>query len=160
MSESSSAAELVSAFVRPPRLVAIGRRTTSGEIVEIISHLELWPWRVVLRGVRASDATRPLDLGHRAQPADPDTTTTGVVTAEVVTGDGAWARDLQRLTSWEISDDVGTEYRSSSASGGGVGTMWEDFSIQFEPAVPANASTLRIITADSEEIVLALDSDP
>jgi hypothetical protein len=81
-----------------------------------------------------------------------------VVTAVVAAGKRSWADDVRRLATWEINDDVGTDYRSSSASGGGVGSLWEDFSIEFEPAVPANATLLRIVTADGDEIVVDLDT--
>ena len=59
------------------------------------------------------------------------------------------------MTSWELSDDVGTTYHQTGAHRGGNET-WEDFSIDFAPAVPADARHLTVNTAEGAYIHVAL----
>ena len=115
-------AELVDAFVHPPEIVAVGHRgeTESGEVL-VVSHLELWLWRVVVRCLRA----------HRVPPANhgpsleavPDANGSGVAVMRVVMA-GPEETELRRsqtawLQQWQLTDDIGTSYRMSRAGSSG-----------------------------------------
>ncbi|MAT05343.1 MAG: hypothetical protein CL424_09920 [Acidimicrobiaceae bacterium] len=53
-------ADLVAAFFRPPRVVACGFEGFADGEVTIVSHVELWPWRTVVRG----SVTRSGSVGY------------------------------------------------------------------------------------------------
>ena len=57
--EEDDARALVLANMRPPKLIAASRDRVGDQIV-VFSHVEVWPWRVVLRGALANEeaATR------------------------------------------------------------------------------------------------------
>lgn len=124
--------EMVEAFVHPPRLVEVARREASGDgRVLVVSHVELWPWRVVVRGVIAN---------HHPTTVDP------------VDGEAMRARfllDSEWMTGWSLVDDADSEYHSSTGSmGGSGGDTWVEFHIEWHPCVPAAATTLTIRPPD------------
>jgi hypothetical protein len=58
----------------------------------------------------------------------------------------------------EMRDDLGTAYRGAGGSDGGK-LLWGDFSLEFEPAVPAGAGEIRLIgglLTPGNEIVVQL----
>jgi hypothetical protein len=153
--------QLIDAFAHPPRLLTIGDRTEStvGEVL-IVSHAELWQWRVVLRGARADK--RALSYPSVVHPATVDSSVSpGTVSAALIEMSQA-AKERHRaqsiwLSNWRVRDDVSTEYRLVGASSGGTGgDVWSDFHIEFEPGVPSNALVLTIVPPDGTAIVLQL----
>jgi hypothetical protein len=54
--------EMVETFVHPPRIVVVGARHDLGDDrLLIVSHVELWPWRVVVRGTMANRRPATID---------------------------------------------------------------------------------------------------
>lgn len=160
-------AELFDAFMHPPRIVSIGHRSVSvaGEI-RIVSHIELWPWRVVVRGTRANRHAVPkpsqrLDSRASSPLVDPATSVPSVVGAiEIQVSPSEDHRVASRwFMNWRLIDDVGSEYRP--AGGGGHGAHgWSDFAIQFEPAVAVEARRVSIETPDGDVIEVPLEPVP
>jgi hypothetical protein len=126
-------AELVGAFFHPPRIAVCGFEGLINDDVLIVSHLELWPWRTVVR----CSVTRPGSIGHN------DGATDGTKPIRI------WLHD------WSLQDDVGTEYRPSGAGLGGDG-FCEDVDVRFSNAVPAEATLLTIVAPTGRRIEVAL----
>lgn len=124
------AREFVVSNVQPPRIIAIASRERLGDQMVVFSHLEIWRWRVVLRGAIANfEAPSPTspDAGGRGSGGSRDS------------GERQW------LGRWHAIDDVGTEYRQTSAGCGGSGTdFWMDLEVQIEPAPPTAANRLSL----------------
>ena len=149
-------AEFFDAFMYPPILVHVGHRTEWAEgPIRIVSHVELWPWRVVVRGARADRhaVPRPSErfdsrAAHPSIGAGP-----GTVTGRIVSGraDDRYRGLRGGINQWSLSDDIGTQYRMTG--GGGIAAAgWYDFAIEFAPAAPPSCGRLSIRTADSDVI--------
>lgn len=154
--------EMIDAFVHPPRIVSIGRRTESavGELL-IVSHVELWPWRVVIRGLgadkRATTALSLPDMSPFEPEVSPGTLSGRLIEPSRATRERFRAQHVW-VTTWVIEDDVSTEYRLVGASSGGHGgDTWWDFDIRFHPGAPAGARFLTLVPPGSEPISLDLD---
>lgn len=158
---SVAPAELIDAFFHRPRLVNIGYRseTTDGDVL-IVSHAELWPWRVVLRGLRANKRAVNSQRARVTAPVAPDDSS-GTLSGSVVELTQA-ARDEHRArttwyTEWSVRDDLSTEYRMVGAGDGGSGgEIWSDFCVEFHPTVPPSALTLTFDHAAGESIEVRL----
>lgn len=166
--------QLAKAFVYPPRIIPLGLRHvgSDGQIV-VVSHVEIWPWRVVVQGARTRsqaeiDALRP----RFHQPSMPDTDllrdmpvdqpTITVVTGEVdPTSRNVWRKNIDAnerwYSAWDITDDVGTEYwfvghprRQNERI--------EDFAIERHPQPPTTATELRLATPLGPVIRIPLTS--
>jgi hypothetical protein len=158
-----TAPKLVDAFIHPPDVADVGFRaeSTAGEVL-IVSLVEVWPWRTVIRGLRADKSASVSSLGARPQP-DSDAPSGVVVGAARLMPDQEMLERQRAVaawyTAWRVADDVETEYRSVGAGGGGSGgALWSDFRIEFQPGVPQTARHLAIISPDGHEISLHLDA--
>ena len=103
--------------------------------VTIVSHIELWPWRTIVRGsVTHSGSIR----SNENSP-------------------GASDRMHQRdwFEQWSLADDVGTEYHRAGGGRGGDG-FCADVEVQFRTAVPAEATLLSITAPGDHRIEMAL----
>ncbi|MBI4936402.1 MAG: hypothetical protein HY828_21190 [Actinobacteria bacterium] len=150
----ASFSDLVDAFLRPPKLLRINhRRETPDGLVRVLSHLELWPWRVVLRGARADKNELDDAEIQRQIPSPPEapgssTVSVGVLGPEHLASNRA---AMEWTLGWSIFDDLGTEYRVIGASSGGAG-RWSDFEVTFEPPVPVTVSRVTISALDGDVI--------
>ena len=122
---NASHADLVAAFFHPPRVVACGFEGSVGDVVTIVSHIELWSWRTVVRG----SVTLAGSIGYsQDRTAEPD-----------------WAREAGTwFREWSLVDDVGTDYEQAAAGRGGDG-FCSDVEVRFSTAVPPEATRLTII---------------
>ena len=76
----------------------------------MLSHVEVWPWRVVVRGLVANPEFDPqpmqLPEGFEEGPVG-----VGRYTAEVIHADDQrladWRRSLDWMNSWSLTDDAG-----------------------------------------------------
>ncbi len=128
-------ADLVSGFFHPPRIVVCGFEGSVDDEVTIVSHIELWPWRTIVRGsVTHSGSIR----SNENSP-------------------GASDRMHQRdwFEQWSLADDVGTEYHRAGGGRGGDG-FCADVEVQFRTAVPAEATLLSITAPGDHRIEMAL----
>ena len=128
-------ADLVAAYFHPPRIVVCGFEGSGNDDVTIVSHVELWPWRTVVRG----SVTRPGSIDYNEGPPNP----------EDDVGDMGWYED------WALVDDVDTEYRKAGAGRHGGG-FCSDVEVSFENAVPPDATRLTIFTPGGHCIELPL----
>jgi hypothetical protein len=132
-------ADLVARLFHPPRVVACGFEGAVDDDVTIVSHVELWAWRTVVRG----SVTRVGSIAYNE----------GMPDASDPRGDvGSWLRE------WRLADDVGTEYRPAGAGRGGDG-FCSDVHFSFRTAVPAGATRLTIVTPDGHRIEVPLGSN-
>ncbi|MAT07037.1 MAG: hypothetical protein CL424_18540 [Acidimicrobiaceae bacterium] len=128
-------AELVAAFFHPPRIVVCGFEASLDDEVIIVSHVELWPWRTVVRG----SLTHPGSIGYDDRTAGP----------------GEMMRRLEWFHEWSLTDDVGTSYHQVEAGRGGDG-FCSDVNVAFQPAVPSEATLLTIAVPGYQDIEVAL----
>jgi hypothetical protein len=137
-----TAAELIDAFIHPPRLITIAQRVelTDGR-VRVLSHLELWPWRTVISGVYASARRADVPQEARARHQWP-----------FVAVDGTdW------FSAWQLDDDVETVYdRTGGGGGGSGGDLWATFHVEFVPNVPSRAKRLTIHMPDGDPIQVSV----
>lgn len=156
-----SFSDLVDAFMQPPRLLQIDRRLeTHDGVVRVLSHLELWPWRVVLRGAFADknetdDGVRQPTIPSQTDVQGPSTVSVGVLGRERLARSRA---AMDWTLGWSIADDLGTGYRMIGASSGGGGRWW-DFEVTFEPPVPTNVKRVMISAPDGELVEVAASFD-
>jgi hypothetical protein len=134
--ESGDLPDDVLALIRlnavPPKIVAIGnRRELENGIIRIITHVELWTWRVVVRG-----SMLPPPPWKRVGPLG-SADDRGAARAQL----HAWH------LAWRLTDDVGTVYVLRGSGGGGDGSHW-DFDVRFDPQVPPDARVLSIHVPD------------
>jgi hypothetical protein len=136
-------ADWIDPFVHPPRLVAIGHRVELADgSVRVVSHVELWPWRTVVRGVYAHPRLNAANDGTDS----PDTP--GWV--------GPWEAETW-FGGWQLGDDMGSEYRRTGGGMGGAADVPStDFNIEFASPVPSQATRLTIQTPDGDNIELAI----
>ncbi len=139
--DPQSILDLIDSMMDAPRLVPIAERRELKRAILVISHAEVWKWRIVLRFALGSrEAPIPLTLpivagDHRDG--------TGIVFATVVDSRDRKHETHRWMSEWSVHDDVGTDYRLVSGSGGGNGgDWWQDLSVQVEPAPPPSASRL------------------
>ena len=156
-------AELVDAFVHPPTILTVARRDElSDGRVRIVSHLELWPWRVVVRGVRANRfPTMPKHATRQPYEFDESSSELASGRVDIHEPDAAEVRAFRKesewMTGWRLSDDVGTEYQLLGAgSGGSGGELWSEFHSEFHPRVPSDARVLSIHPPDDDAFPVAL----
>lgn len=139
--------EMVDAFVHAPLLVPIGERV-DGDLVVVLSHVELWPWRVVVRALVANPNFTPKAV--QFPTADRDTSAgVGVVHAEVATLNDQhrerWRRGIEWMNSWTLADDVGTAFLASGWSGSpSDDQLWSDLALTYDPVMPPDAQRLII----------------
>ena len=152
--------EMVDAFVHAPLLVPIGERVDGEDFVVVLSHVELWPWRVVVRALVANPNFAPQSLRLPTGNAGASSGV-GVVTADVVAlteqHHERWRRQIEWMNSWELADDTGTQFNSSGWSGGpSDDQLWSDLELRYDTIVPPNAHRLTISgpTFDSIEVAL------
>ena len=156
-----SFSDLIDAFLHPPRLLPIGQRHESDDgVARGLSHLELWPWCVILRGARAdknadSESVRHLTTLPQPDGEGPATVSIGVVKPEHLARNRA---AMEWTTEWRLADDLGTDYRIIGASTGG-GSRWSDFEVRFEPKMPPNAKRVTISTPDGDAVEVAASVD-
>jgi hypothetical protein len=149
--------DLIDAFMRPPKLLPIDRRLeTDDGVVHVLSHLELWPWRVVLRGAGADknatdDGVRQLAIPSQTDVRGSSTVSVGVLRQEHLAENRA---AMDRTVGWGIADDLGTEYRMIGASSGGGGRWW-DFEVRFEPPMPTTVRRVMISAPNGELVEVA-----
>ena len=129
-------ATLVAAFFHPPRLVVCAHEGLIDDDVLVLSHVELWPWRTVVRG----SVTRPGSIKHNEGAPGPQ---------------GELGPSSTWLHDWSLQDDVGTEYHLSSSGLGGDG-FCRDVDVRFRTPVPAEATRLTIVAPTGRRIDLAL----
>ena len=136
--EADDARALVIANIRPPRLIAAPSRERVGDQIVVFSHVELWPWRIVLRGALANEAVRLPEPDLDSEQRDR------------FFADGGLHR---WMTDWQATDDLGSDYRFAGSGGGGSGgDLWMDFHVQFDPAPPENAKRLTFTRSDGIEV--------
>jgi hypothetical protein len=142
-----TARELVDAFVHPARVIQTPYRG-SGDQVLVVSHIEIWPWRVVVRGLRADATFVP-------RRREVQTVRHGIRPVDVAPDEGGLLQlDADWPGQWSLHDDVGTAYRYTGGTGDFRGVLWTDFSIAFEPAVPDAAGELTLRYIEQLEIVV------
>lgn len=129
-------ADLVSAFFHPPRVVACAFESSIDDEVTIVSHVELWPWRTIVRS----------SVTHADSVA-------GNTTSDWVHQAGSW------LQQWSLVDDVGTEYQMAGGGRGGDG-FCQDTEFRFSTAVPPEARMLTITAPGGHRIELMLEPPP
>jgi len=156
---------MLDALMQRPRVFEVGYRHESaeGEIL-IVTSVETWPWRTVVRGVTANrntqwgtpfeslsiDASEPPDNDK----ANPEINAVAAAhRARVLWLDPRRVR-AQAMMSWQLHDDAGTAYRATSWHGSG--SMWSDFQIEFEPGTPRAASQLTITPTVGEAVAVRL----
>jgi hypothetical protein len=142
---NGSGADWIDAEVHPPRLVTVAQRVALADgSVRVVSHVELWPWRTVVRGVYAHE--------HR----DPRTGSSNAAQESVA----PWRFEPMNadwFAGWLLGDDTGTLYRRTGAGiGGAAGDLWASFNIEFASPVPRQASRLTIHTRDGDRIEVAI----
>ncbi len=139
--------EMVDAFVHAPVLVPIGKRADGDRIV-VLSHVELWPWRVIVRALVADPQFAPQPV--QSPTGDLEASGgVGVVTAEILglteQRHERWRRDIEWMNSWTLADDAGTEFVASGWSGGpSDDQLWCDLALNYDTAVPPQAQRLTI----------------
>jgi hypothetical protein len=152
-------ANLLDAFMHPPRLYRVAHRTESpdGRIL-IVTHVELWPWRIVIRGARAIKPAPPRRLLGEGVPTgdQPPGSVRGAVRDQSPAEVERARTEARWFTDWQISDDVGTSYLAQGSHSGGNET-WTDYAIEFQPSAPAGASHLTITIGDGEVVELTID---
>jgi hypothetical protein len=154
-----TARELIDAFVHAPTLLPIGERIEGDRIV-VLSHVEVWPWRVVVRALVANPHFTPQPM--RFPNGDMDASTAvGVVTAEVAASTGhqreRWQRDIEWMNAWTLADDTGTQFRSSGWSGRpSDDQLWCDLALTYDMVVPPIAQRLVISGPAIGQIDVAL----
>jgi hypothetical protein len=151
--------ELTDSMMHAPRLVPIAKRFELDDTILVISHAEIWKWRIVLRGTRASrGAPMPLTV-----PVVPDVNegASGVLWVEHYDPRTGRHEAHRWLTEWSVHDDIGTDYRLVSGGGGGTGgEWWSDLHVQFEPSPPAGASRLTFRGPELVACTIELTDDP
>jgi hypothetical protein len=156
-----SFSDLINAFLHPPRLLPIGQRHESDDgVVSVLSHLELWPWRVILRGARADpnaedESVRHLTTLPQQHDDGPVGISIGVLEPE---HRGRNRAVMEWTTAWLLADDLGTDYRIIGASTSG-GLRRSDFEVTFEPQMPPNAKRVTITTPDGDAVEVAASID-
>lgn len=129
-------ADLVAQIFHPPRVIACGFEGKVDNDVTIVSHVELWPWRTVVRGSVTRAGSIAYNQGMPG-PMDPR-------------GD-----QMNWFTQWALTDDVGTDYHQVGAGRGGDG-FCSDVDVRFRTAVPSNATRLSIFTPGGHRIEVPL----
>ena len=157
--------DMLDAFIRPPRVFEVGYRHESAEgEVLIVTSVEIWPWRTVVRGVTANrttrwgtpfqstsvDASEPPDNGEHT----PEVNLVSPVQRARELGLGAHRVRAEAMMSWHLDDNAGTTYRATGWHG--RGSMWSDFEIEFKPGAPSVASLLTITPTVGEPIPVRL----
>ncbi len=138
------AREFVVSNVQPPQIIAISSRERLGDQMVVFSHLEIWRWRVVLRGAIA-DVEAP---SPRSCDADDGSS-----------GRSHESSEHRWLGRWHAIDDLGTEYRQTSAGCGGSGTdFWMDLEVQIEPAPPTGANRLSLTGPNDAKLDIDLST--
>ena len=133
-----------------PRLVRVDQRLdVSGGKVILISHLELWPWRVIVRGTERRD---PSPAPEQPQPGA--RLAIDAVEAEVARRTAISA--MRFFEDWGLVDDEGTNFFRAGSSQGPISALWSDFSIEFWPAAPTVARHLRLTISDVGSIDVQL----
>lgn len=132
----ASHADLVVAFFHPPRVVVCAFESSVDDEITIVSHVELWPWRTIVRG----------SVTHAGSNADHTMSDGGHLTR-------SW------LQQWSLVDDVGTEYQKAGAGRGGDG-FCQDVEVRFSTAVPPEARMLTITAPGGHRIELTLEPPP
>lgn len=151
--------ELTDSMMHAPRLVPIAKRFELDDTILVISHAEIWKWRIVLRGTRASrEAPTPLTVPVVPEGNQGDSSGLTLEHYDARTG----RHEAHRwLTEWSVHDGIGTEYGLASAGGGGTGgEWWSDLHVQFEPAPPAGASRLTFRGPELVACTIELADDP
>ena len=165
---SVTAAQLVDAFVHPPELVEVAWRaeSTDGGVL-IVSHLELWSWRVVVRGLRANRFAMTTPAAVPSVPGEVASSAYGVAELQVVSSDASGVESrleaTRWFTGWDFVDDVGTVNRCVSGGGGGSGgLLWSEFHVEFQPTPPpiAEHATLKAPDGSYIPVELGLSSPP
>lgn len=128
-------ADLVSGFFHPPRIIVCGFEGTVDDEITIVSHVELWPWRTIVRGSFTQSGS--------------------VVSNESLKGLEDRARQRAWFEQWSLADDVGTEYHQNGASRGGDG-FCSDVHVECRTPVPAEATRLSIMAPRGHLIEVAL----
>lgn len=140
-----SAFDLVEAFVQPPHIVPLAVRESNGATIVVLTAVELWPWRTVLRGVVANSEFVPR---RRTLPVVPPDAPPGTISGMIRTvADPAGHRvHAEWMASFALHDDSGTEFRLIGWSGGGPldQQLWADVEWNFDAPVPASATRLMI----------------
>lgn len=139
--------EMVEAFVHAPLLVPVGERV-EGDLVVVLSHVELWPWRVVVRAMVANPDFNP--RARQFPTGGPNASAgVGVVTGEIT--DQAeqhrerWQRGIEWMNSWTLTDDLGTEFLASGWSGApSDDQLWSDLTLTYDTVLPPTAQRLII----------------
>ncbi len=155
--------EMIDAFVHPPILIPIGKRIEADRVV-VLSHIELWPWRTVVRGVIAQRDVRPPVLPAATADDDPSITG-GVVTAHVVdSSDDMWAdrrEGIEWMSDWTLIDDIGTNYESRGWHGlPTTGQLWSDVAWEYRTPTPADARVLTLAHPDFAPIAIRRRTSP
>jgi hypothetical protein len=141
---SPSAREFVEAFVRPARVIEAPHRRLVDDEVLVVSHIEIWRWRVVVRGLRG-------DPNFRPSRREVSTIRHGAQLVDVAPEEGhPLQRDIDWLPAWRLTDDVGTVYRNAGGTGDFRSVLWTDFSVAFEPTPPVVTSVLNLLHSDVE----------
>jgi len=142
--EEDDARALVLANMRPPKLIAAASRDRVGDQIVVFSHVEVWPWRVVLRGALANEEVRLPEPHLDSEQQDR------------FFADGGLHR---WMTDWQATDDLDSDYRFAGSGGGGSGgDLWMDFHVQFDPAPPENANWLTFTRPDGIEVRVELST--
>jgi hypothetical protein len=150
---------MIDAFVHAPTVVPIGERF-DGDRVVVVSHVEIWPWRVVVCALVANPRFTPQPVRFPNEGVD-GSTANGVVTAEVVAltewGRERWRREIEWMNSWTLADDAGTQFRANGWSGSpSDDQLWCDLDLAYDGVVPPTAQRLIVSGPAIGQIDVAL----
>ncbi len=151
-------AALVAGMMQPPVLVPVGRRFDFDDAILLFSHVEIWPWRLMLRAAHASRGVPP--------PMKLPLTSDGELDKEAAKAMVSERRGLGHpltaswMNGWAAVDDVGTDYRVvGGGSGGPGGDWWRDFHVHLEPAPPTAAHSVSLMGPRDATLTVALPTD-
>lgn len=135
--------ELTDAFIHPPVLVPIGERFED-DLVVVVSHVEIWPWRLVVRGLVADPNFEPdaivLPPTELSSPADDNSALDAIGQHR-----HRWRRGIDWMNSWSVVDDAGTEFVATGWKGSPFdGQYWCDLELQYEGVAARSARRLSI----------------
>lgn len=139
---------MIDAFVRAPIVVPIAQRYEGNPVV-IVSQLEVWPWRVVLRGVVANPDFMPVGTNESSPDLETDGLGTSTVSLRRATRDEVvgWRRHVDWMLSWTLSDETGSERPASTWQGGpSDNELWSDVALTFDVVVPTNSDRRLVVS--------------
>lgn len=157
-----TAQELIDAFIHPPKIVLVAQRFVSDHVV-VVSHVEVWPWRVVVRALTANPG---YSVQHAEAPqSDPptgDTSQTGSVSVSIVEPSeeriNRFRRDIEWMQSWVLTVDSGSKLHAAGWKGGvNEDSLWRDLELQYDVVLAPGSERLTISHPDFGLLDVNLD---